>query len=317
MTNPKVSIIATCYNHASFLPEFLDSVASQSFGDFELVIGDDASDDGSVELLKKAARTDSRIRVMTHAINQGFSKNFNRLLAAVRGEYVALISCDDVMLSRKLEEQVAALDSDSSAVACLHWVEVFENDTGQKLHCIDDQEILRCPSDWFLNLPILERRKHAAYPPAAVMWQRHYIEGMCYDARLPHKNEILFAIDCHQRNPMGKWICVPKVLSKYRRHGFNMSASAAMNSAIFDETKLLAALVAERYPRLGSHYRKVLVDLLVRGLIYGWIPKNREKEWESELRSEVSSVAYYVFWLMKHSPGRGRRILGRLLGTLI
>ncbi len=119
------------YNEEGFLTEAVESVLAQSFGDFELIISDDGSTDDTPALARSLAKRDpERIRVLRSEQNQGKPSALNRALAVRRGELIAWLDGDDVMLPGKLERQVGALDSDRQAAGCAHDAEIFDSDSG-------------------------------------------------------------------------------------------------------------------------------------------------------------------------------------------
>lgn len=106
---PRVSVVMAVYNAAPFLEEAIVSILSQSWRDFELIVVDDASSDGSGAILDR--QEDPRIRMIRHPINLGASLSRNDALAAARGEYVAIMDADDVCAPTRLERQVEYLDA--------------------------------------------------------------------------------------------------------------------------------------------------------------------------------------------------------------
>lgn len=106
----KVSVIIPTQNRAKLLPRAIDSVLSQSFKDFELIIINDGSTDGTNELLKKYQSEDSRIRVITYDSPQGIPIVRNRGMTEATGKYIAWQDDDDEWLPKKLEKQVENLD---------------------------------------------------------------------------------------------------------------------------------------------------------------------------------------------------------------
>ena len=105
------------FNTRKYLEEAVESVINQSFSDFELLVIDDGSSDGSDALLRRVASTDARVRV-TFRSNRGLVATRNELLASARGELVAWMDSDDVSLPGRLSLQVSAFESDPSLV-CL------------------------------------------------------------------------------------------------------------------------------------------------------------------------------------------------------
>jgi len=102
-----ISIVMPTWNRKDFIPQTIESVLCQTYKDFEFIIVDDGSTDGSVELIKKYAAKDKRIRFIqkTHT---GGTDSFNTGLRAVKGSAVCILGSDDVWLATKLEEQVKA-----------------------------------------------------------------------------------------------------------------------------------------------------------------------------------------------------------------
>lgn len=107
---PTVSVNMCVYNAEKYLREAVDSILSQTFLDFEFIIVDDGSTDGSACIL--AGYSDPRIRVFAQA-NQGIPGARNRALERSRGRYIAVMDADDVSLPERLERQVAFLDAHS------------------------------------------------------------------------------------------------------------------------------------------------------------------------------------------------------------
>lgn len=103
---PSVSVITPVYNAALWLPETLASVQAQTFTDWEHVLVDDGSTDGSLELLQSAARQDARFRVLQSPRNVGPSTARNLALVAARARYIAFLDADDLWLPQKLARSI-------------------------------------------------------------------------------------------------------------------------------------------------------------------------------------------------------------------
>ncbi|QOX79703.1 glycosyltransferase [Trichlorobacter lovleyi] len=128
MISPRVSVLMPVYNGERFLREAIDSILGQSFHDFELIIVDDGSTDSSAACI--ASYHDTRIISVKNEINQGIVVTRNRGIELARGEYIALMDCDDISTEERLAEQVAFLDTDQSVAAVAACIEcVDENGT--------------------------------------------------------------------------------------------------------------------------------------------------------------------------------------------
>jgi len=105
----KFSIIVPCYNLTPWIRQCLDSVLAQSYADWECVVVDDGSSDGSGDILDEYARQDGRIKVI-HQKNEGEGGARNAGLAVAKGEWVFFLDGDDLMLQGTLERlaQVAS-----------------------------------------------------------------------------------------------------------------------------------------------------------------------------------------------------------------
>lgn len=107
MQPPRVTVLMTVYNGRAFLPEAIESVLRQTLREFELLIIDDASTDGSVARIR--SYHDPRIRLVVNEANVGQTPSLNRGLALARAPYVARLDQDDVCLPDRLERQASLL----------------------------------------------------------------------------------------------------------------------------------------------------------------------------------------------------------------
>ena len=106
---PVVSVIMAVYNGADSVGQAIDCVLQQEFADFELLLADDGSCDGTATRLKGYAAQDPRIRLVTQN-NMGLTKSLNRLLRLARGTYIARQDDDDIWPPEKLAKQMAYLE---------------------------------------------------------------------------------------------------------------------------------------------------------------------------------------------------------------
>lgn len=114
---PRVSVIIPAYNREGCVARAIDSVLAQTWQDFELIVVDDCSTDGTRAVLERY-RGDPRVRLILSDVNRGGSGARNLGIQAARGELIAFQDSDDAWLAHKLAAQVAALDADPEAGIC-------------------------------------------------------------------------------------------------------------------------------------------------------------------------------------------------------
>jgi glycosyltransferase involved in cell wall biosynthesis len=246
---PKVSVLVPIYNQAPFIRETIESALSQDYEDIELVLSDDGSTDGTVEILREYEAGDpGRVKVVASEHNTGISGAFNRALEAHTGEYIAWLGGDDVMLPGKLSRQVAVLEERRDATGCCHDAEVFDSDSGRVYGRFTEiyngrrgvreggVELLLDPG--YLMLPSTMMVRSAA------------IGDLRFDTRVRVANDWLFDIELFRR---GRIVGIDDVLARYRRHERN--ATSQTFDALEDALVVLA-LIEARYPELHRMIRR-------------------------------------------------------------
>lgn len=105
---PLLSVLMPVFNAEAYVGEAVESILAQSFPDFEFIIIDDGSTDGSLPILKQYAARDTRIRLISRE-NRGLVATLNEGIALARGKWIARMDADDVAMSNRFELQLAAL----------------------------------------------------------------------------------------------------------------------------------------------------------------------------------------------------------------
>lgn len=114
---PLVSVVMPTYNRISLLPRSIESILNQTYENFEFIIVDDGSTDGSDNLLQSYAQLDPRIKILTNEKNKGISYSRNRGTDAAKGKYVAIMDSDDVSLPTRFEKHVEYLEKHDDVIA--------------------------------------------------------------------------------------------------------------------------------------------------------------------------------------------------------
>jgi glycosyltransferase EpsE len=123
---PKVSIIMGAYNCEKTIERTVNSIYSQTFSDWEFLICDDASKDGTWNFLEKFAAQDSRIKLLRNEKNLGLAGALNKCILQASGEYLARQDADDYSENTRLAEQVAFLDSNKDVSVVGTYMNLFD-----------------------------------------------------------------------------------------------------------------------------------------------------------------------------------------------
>jgi hypothetical protein len=109
MSTPSITVCIPTYNYAHYLGAAISSVLEQSYGDFELLIADDASSDNTAEVVQPFL-ADERVKFMPNEVNHGMFANFNRCIEIAQGRYIKFLMADDWLAKDFLAEMGALLD---------------------------------------------------------------------------------------------------------------------------------------------------------------------------------------------------------------
>lgn len=137
---PRLSVGLAVYNGEAFLAKSIDSILGQTFGDFELIISDNASTDGTEEMCRQYAAKDSRIRYSRNAENIGGANNENLTFRLARAEYFRWAAHDDVCAPTLFERCIEVLDRDPQVVLCYSAVTEIDQD-GNELGTVVAPEV--------------------------------------------------------------------------------------------------------------------------------------------------------------------------------
>ncbi len=130
---PVASIGVPVYNTERYIAGALDSLLAQTFPDFEIIISDNASNDGTREICESYAALDRRIRYIRQKQNIGLPRNWNAVVHAASGEFFKWASASDYCAPNMMERCIAELRSDDTAVLCYGKTQMVD-ESGNLLH---------------------------------------------------------------------------------------------------------------------------------------------------------------------------------------
>lgn len=209
---PLVTVAVPVHNGARFLAACIDSVLSQHFQDWELLLIDDGSQDESPRIARRYA--DPRIRIETQA-QMGQTATRNRATQLARGRYLAVLDQDDVCLPNRLAKQVAFLERHPE-IAAVGASKVTVDDAGQTRG--RDRKPLLSPEELAAQLLF-----KMCFVHPSMMFRREILEVHPHDERFVTANDydVLVRIARHER----LWN-LPDHLLGYRKHESNLSVTA-------------------------------------------------------------------------------------------
>ena len=211
---PVISVCMPVYNAERYLTEAVDSVLAQTFGDFELIMVDDGSTDGSREILNHYAATDPRVRMIRRP-NIGVTKTLNECLQLARGEFIARMDGDDVCLPERFELQVNYLRSHPDVVLAGTAYDLIDG-AGRLLRHVTQPE-----DDKPLQEICLSGRTPICHP-SAMMRRAPALKVGGYDETFAVAQDLDLWLRLGEQ---GKMACLPQTLLKYRLHDKSISES--------------------------------------------------------------------------------------------
>jgi glycosyltransferase involved in cell wall biosynthesis len=227
MAPPKLSVLIPTYNQARFLPEAIESVLTQDFTDFELLIAVDCSTDNSAEIVTHYAATDPRIRPHFHDRRLGMIPNWNWCLANSRGEYLKFLFGDDrLTFPHALTSFVAMLDANPTATLAASARHLI-NEHSQILQVANDVGGPGLYSGTKLITRCLAQNTNLIGEPTVTLFRRR--DAQCgFNAQFHHLADEEMWLHLLER---GNLVFTPQPLCGFRRHE-NQASAANRTQAI-------------------------------------------------------------------------------------
>jgi glycosyltransferase involved in cell wall biosynthesis len=204
----KVSVITTVYNGEQYIRQAIDSITSQSYVDFEMIVVNDGSTDSTADVL--ADIVDQKVKIFD-VQHLGRTKALNYAISKSQGEYIAILDADDVALHNRLKKQVGYLDKN-------HDVSLIS--AGKRIGIDDkDNEIERSDIKIY-NYQEIKDALHRRNPffHSSVMFRRSaFIQVGGYDERLSCLEDWGLYVDLSKNH---KIINLPDYFSKKRKHSY-------------------------------------------------------------------------------------------------
>ena len=203
MINKKISVIIPAYNAEMTIKQTLNSVFNQTYGNLEVIIVNDGSTDGTLDILEKQA---ARIKIISTS-NKGVSHARNTGLKNASGDYIQFLDADDLLIPDKIEIQLTALEAEDADIAYGNWQKFIELDGKITLKEITNREI---------SYPIeVDLFTDFWCPPAALLYSKAITEKIGpWKEWLPIIQDARYMLDAAMQK--GKFIYCPVLVAQYR-----------------------------------------------------------------------------------------------------
>ncbi|WP_338550513.1 glycosyltransferase family 2 protein [Roseovarius phycicola] len=233
----KISVVMSVHNGLPYLRDCLASLEDQTETDVEFILVDDASTDGSLDVLKRFAKSNQHTHLIVNKQNKGLTKALNQALEVASGTYIARIDADDMCYPTRFEKQLRFMEDHPQIVACASGYRMVD-DRGKTL-----RTARRELKDWQIRW-LLSFNPPAPHPT-------YFFQRLDPNGRAIRYNEDFATAQDYdlwsRLSTLGETYVMPEVLIDYRRH------SSAITSAKRDEqaencAKIGLVNLKKRYP---------------------------------------------------------------------
>ncbi|MDG2433716.1 glycosyltransferase family 2 protein [Flavobacterium sp.] len=198
---PSISVIIPVYNVAAYIEEAVNSILNQTIQDFEIIIIDDCSTDGTIDILESIK--DARIKIFKKDKNKGLIYSLNFGFKIAQGKYIARMDGDDISLPTRFEKQLDMLENNSDIKVCGCWLQRFGNSDKIIKHREHHDEIV---AQLLLN---------CSMSIGATMFERATFAEIVFDQKKKHVEDYDFWARVAW---LGNFYNIQEVLYYYRAH---------------------------------------------------------------------------------------------------
>ena len=244
---PLLTVLMPVYNADKFLDESINSILSQTYSDFEMLILDDASTDNSLKIIKAYAREDKRIKVFVNQKNQQEAKCRNILLKNSKTEFIAWMDADDISLPVKLQTQIDFFKKNPTIDIVSAYSSIFGDSEGFIRQPLLDIQI---KSTFLFNCAVVSSC-------AMVKMKKIRENKIFYNEKLKSAADFQYWVDCCS---FMRFANINRVLYNYRIHP---SQDSTANHKI---QKKMASIIRKKHlSKFGIKIDKKTEDIFLRG----------------------------------------------------
>lgn len=203
---PKVSIVMSVYNGEEFLEDSILSVLNQTYKNFEFIVVNDCSSDGSLKILEEFKNKDPRIKIINNEKNIGLTRSLNKGILTSEGEYISRLDAGDISLPERLEKQIHFLDNNKDIGLIGTWTYIINTEgktIGEIKYPIEDKKIKK------------DLIKYNTFVHSSIMFRKNLASMVnFYDENYKYTQDYNFYIRLF---PYTQFANIPIFLIKYRQ----------------------------------------------------------------------------------------------------
>lgn len=266
-----ISLIVPIYNVERYLAECLDSIAQQTYRDFEVILVDDASTDDSMRIAEQYADKDDRFQIIHHAENRGLAAARNTGIANAHGEYIAFADSDDWITNDYLEKLFEMLTQHNADISVCGRYLAYEDD--DKTRIVKDSKPLFSGHSLTRYGAIRAINSYRSFDMS--MWGKLFRKQMFRGIHFPNgkRNEDFFV--CHEIMWKAQAIFYEDIpLYYYRKHSGSITTSKTVSMDYVEASDRQLAFIEAHCPKLrwvgnsaGAMARMILVNSCAKNRI--------------------------------------------------
>ncbi|WP_164546766.1 MULTISPECIES: glycosyltransferase [unclassified Variovorax] len=245
---PLLSVVLPTYNSGELVIETLQSLLAQTFTDFELLVMDDASSDGTWERL--GGFDDPRIRLHRNACNVGLPTNMNIAMAMAKGKYLARVDHDDCAMPERFARQVDFLEKNPDITVVGSQLEHFQDEAGITGLPLDDATI---------KARMVEGFDYLANQSTLGRLDFYRAHALRYDPNLYVVDDLGFWMDCMLHG--ARFANLPEALTRYRIHPNMTSRTLRLDRLYASKDRIYRRFLPLLFPRLQGQDCEYLLTL--------------------------------------------------------
>ena len=269
----------SAYNSEKYVAEAIESILNQTFKDFEFIIVNDGSTDKTVEIIKKYAKSDERIKFIDNKKNAGIVAALNQGLDFCHGEYIARMDSDDISLPERFAKQVKYMDKHPECGACSTWAEMFGPNIKK------DRILKYMPTVKLLDFVIYGDK---VLNPGSIIRRSVLVDNnIKYNSKYKYAEDYAFWIEICKHAEIHN---LQEILLKYRWHDGNVSVTHRKTQ--YENTEnirkdLLSELLSSK--KDIEKLLRMTREVHERFWLFGILPIIRRKQYS------IIKTKYYLF----------------------